>query len=369
MKICILQGAFFPVPPIMGGAVEKIWFEMGKQFAARGHEVTHVSRRHPDLPHEEMIEGVRHLRVHGYDTPASLVRLKLLDLLYTLSARRVLPEADIIVTNTFWAPMLLSSQHGRIYVSVERFPKGQVRLYRKAARLRACSGAIERALDAELPTKMKNRVRLIPNPLPFDPISKDVLAAKKPVILYCGRIHPEKGLNLLVEASLNLDWQLTLVGPYQISHGGGGRAYLEKLQRAAAEARAKVAFLPPIFDADALNQLYRQSSIFVYPSVSEKGEAGPLAPREAMAHGCVPVVSALECFSDLIMHDANGLIFDHRTPDAAKKLEGALRTLISDHSCLQRLASSAWQVNLTHAPSRIAALLLEDFQDLWTHDE
>src|ERR1700733_5122827 len=101
MRITIVQGAFLPIPPVSGGAVEKIWFALGKEFARRGHQVTHVSRRHETLAWEECIEGVHHIRVAGFDTPSSLARLKWRDLLYTRKAVKALPEADILVTNTF----------------------------------------------------------------------------------------------------------------------------------------------------------------------------------------------------------------------------------------------------------------------------
>ena len=83
MKIVILQGAFLPVPPHLGGAVEKIWYLLGQKFAERGHEVVHVSRRWRDLPAREVIEGVRHVRIGGFDTPANAVVLKALDGIYT----------------------------------------------------------------------------------------------------------------------------------------------------------------------------------------------------------------------------------------------------------------------------------------------
>ena len=70
MKITLLQGAFLPVPPLRGGAVEKMWFRLGQEFAARGHGVTHVSRGGDGLPEREEIAGVRHVRVRGYDQPA-----------------------------------------------------------------------------------------------------------------------------------------------------------------------------------------------------------------------------------------------------------------------------------------------------------
>src|SRR5713101_7950881 len=107
MKITIVLGAFFPVPPIMGGAVEKVWFALGQEFARRSHEVVQISRAHPRLARREKIAGVTHIRVPGFAQPRSILWLKFLDLLYSLRVRRVLPEADILVTNTFWLPFLL----------------------------------------------------------------------------------------------------------------------------------------------------------------------------------------------------------------------------------------------------------------------
>ncbi|WP_407678210.1 hypothetical protein [Candidatus Seribacter sulfatis] len=65
MKITILQGAFFPVPAIQGGAIEKAWEVLGQAFVAAGHTVTHISKRHPELPDNEYIGAVHHLRVSG----------------------------------------------------------------------------------------------------------------------------------------------------------------------------------------------------------------------------------------------------------------------------------------------------------------
>ena len=47
MKIAIVLGAFLPVPPVMGGAVEKVWFTLAAEFVRRGHNVTLVSRALP----------------------------------------------------------------------------------------------------------------------------------------------------------------------------------------------------------------------------------------------------------------------------------------------------------------------------------
>src|SRR5258708_2717363 len=105
MKITIVLGAFLPVPAIMGGAVEKAWLMLAGEFAARGHAVTIISRAHPRLPGTEILDGVQHDRINGFDTPRSLVWLKCLDFVYSLRAKSALPEADVVVTNTFWLPV------------------------------------------------------------------------------------------------------------------------------------------------------------------------------------------------------------------------------------------------------------------------
>src|SRR2546428_3166231 len=103
MKITIVLGAFFPVPPIMGGAVEKIWLALVEEFARRGHEVVMISRKLDNLPGEEVRDRVRHLRVAGFDAPRSLVLLKLYDFIYSWRAMSILrsremsklPKADV----------------------------------------------------------------------------------------------------------------------------------------------------------------------------------------------------------------------------------------------------------------------------------
>ena len=119
MRIAIVQGAFLPVPALLGGAVEKMWFSLGKEFVQQGHEVVHVSRQLTGLPSAEIIEGVRHVRVPGFDTPRSTLRLKLYDLLYTLQLRAVLTsDFDVIVTNTFWAPIVLPRRARQLCVEM-----------------------------------------------------------------------------------------------------------------------------------------------------------------------------------------------------------------------------------------------------------
>ena len=250
LDITIVQGAFLPVPALLGGAVEKVWHALGQQFARDGHRVVHVSRAHPDLPSRNIEADVEHRRVRGHATPRALWRLKFLDLAYSLRARRVLPAADILVTNTFWLPAIERRlSRGRPYVHVARYPKGQLRLYPKRAILQTVSEPIRTAILREVPDA--SRVRVVPYPLA--PVYLAPLGDARPVMLYTGRLHPEKGVHLLIDAFARggpalRGWTLRLIGPWKTSQGGGGETYRAQLAAAAAKAAGSVEFLETIID-------------------------------------------------------------------------------------------------------------------------
>ena len=86
MRITIVQGGFLPIPPLEGGAVEKVWFSLGAEFARRGNQVKHISRLYRDLPAKEIINGVEHLRIKGFEAPRSRLLLWLREFFY---AKRV----------------------------------------------------------------------------------------------------------------------------------------------------------------------------------------------------------------------------------------------------------------------------------------
>ena len=351
------------MPPQLGGAVEKMWFALGKEFARRGHDVVQVSRTYGTLPAEEWLDGVLHKRVLGYATPTSGLYLKWHDLRYTLRARSVVPpDSDVVVTNTFWAPILLpNALRRRCVPDVARMPKGQMWLYARAARLRANSTPVAEAISRELPPGQQGRIVVIPNPLPFQEPPTCDLANKKPVLLYAGRLHAEKGLDLLIKAveTLPTGWKLRIVGPSDVGAGGSGPAYLAALKQLAGAA--DVEFTGPVYDMKLLDQLYAEAAIFVYPSVAEQGETFGLAPLEAMAWGCVPIVSNLACFHDFIRHEQNGLVFDHRHPDVVALLAAAIARLQADAALRTVLAEQALGVRQSHSVGFIASQFLQEF--------
>ena len=373
MKITIVMGAFLPGPPIMGGAVEKVWLALGQEFARAGHEVVQISRAVPQLPASETTEGVRHTRVPGFDAPASMLWLKALDLAYSLRALQAIPRSDIILTNTFWMPILLrNGKRGRLYVHVARYPKGQMRFYKHAARLQTPSRPVAEAVIVELPS-MPDKVKVVPYPRPI------TFAAEPPsfndreaTLLYVGRLHPEKGVHLLVEAFAGLPgkiretWKLKVVGPWESRFGGGGETYRVQLERAAAQTEG-VELVGPIFDGARLEQELRSAALFVYPSLAERGETFGVAPLEAMTHGCPVLVSNLGCFHDFVTDRQTGFIFDHRATEPARELQRRLAALLTDRTELARTGEAGYRKSEEYTTGRVARQFLDDFEAVIAH--
>ncbi len=371
MRITIAQGAFLPVPPRLGGAIEKAWHALGREFVRRGHEVTHVSRLFDGLPAAETDDaGVHHRRVRGFSAPGHIVKRLALDLLYALRVRRVLPPADVLVTHTFWLPVLCRSRRtGARYVHVGRFPRAQMRLYRHVERLQTVSRPIAEAIHRVVPG-MAGRVSVVPYPLPPGMLADDEpsTVARKPVVLFAGRIHPQKGLALLVRAfalfhAAHSAWTLRLVGPHETPLGGGGEDYRAELERLAAPLGGAVEWAGFAATAEALRSHLREAGAFVYPSVDEFGETFGLAPLEAMGSACPVVVSALACFGDFVRDGVSGLVFDHRAPDAAERLATALRRLADAPEERARLGRAGWETAREFSLDRVAGMYLADFQD------
>jgi glycosyltransferase involved in cell wall biosynthesis len=374
MRINIVIGPFYPIPPVLGGAVEKVHLRLAGAYRDAGHQVTMVSRRYAGFADDEVADGIRHLRIASSDRGSSLPVNLGLDLRYSLRVARALPAADITITNGFFLPLVLPRRRaGKIYVQIGRYPKGQMALYRRADRLQAVSKAVGRAVARQAPG-LAPKIRVIGYAIPDVFFAGDDAAPRERVVLYVGRIAREKGIELLLSAFAMLRerlpadvlaaWTVRIIGPHRIEQGGDGDDYLTELRGFAAERAVACEFAGPIFDEQALAAAYRRAAIFVYPSLAETGEALPVAPLEAMAAGCAAVVSGLQCFADYIGDDVTGLTFDHRGRDPAADLAAKLARLIAEPDLLARIAAAGRATAATFSVAPIAARMLDDFRTL-----
>lgn len=108
--------------------------------------------------------------------------------------------------------------------------------------------------------------------------------AEPRVILFLSRLHPKKGLPLLIEAFSQLNpenWRLRIAGPDETGCMVSLQTLVSELQMTS-----KVEFLGAVY-GDEKDQLFVTSSVFVLPSYSENFG---MVVTEALSHG-VPVVT------------------------------------------------------------------------------
>lgn len=157
---------------------------------------------------------------------------------------------------------------------------------RRAACLHATS---EQEYDELRTFGLRHPIAVIPNgidlPVPF-PDTRDGTARER-IALWLGRMHPKKGLELLLQAWARVeparpDWRLSLVGPGEERYVGELRAMSRGL------GLGRVSFDGPVYGA-AKGEVYRAADLFVLPSLNENFG---LTVAEALAAG-TPVIATI----------------------------------------------------------------------------
>jgi glycosyltransferase involved in cell wall biosynthesis len=343
MNLVILVGHFPPGP--FGGA-EVQAEQWARRLAAR-HRVTVVTRRDPaDQPAEEARDGFRVIRLPTARLPVLRTAADLAGIARTVRALR--PAADLLLCfQTFvsgWAGTRLSRTLG-IPAVVWIRGEGEYRLGRSAlARWvgprvwRAARGVLVQSESVRgdlleelgrvapaLRRELEAKIEVVPNGLELPERNGSGRRAAAPGfrVLTIGRLIPEKGMDVVVDAVATLRVGLTVAGD------GPERGRLEQRARAAGIDATFAGFVPRA----RLEELFQEASCVVLAARS--GEGLPNVLLEAMAHGLPVVATPVAGVRDLVQHDVNGLLI---APDDAGALRQALVRLASEPDLADRLA-------------------------------
>lgn len=133
-------------------------------------------------------------------------------------------------------------------------------------------------------------VAIIPNGIDM-PVLQPKLAGVTRTLLYLGRIHPKKGIDLLLAAWAMVmdsfpDWQLEITG--SDTGFGAESGYQAQMQALAGRLQLKrVCFTGPVYGEEKL-AAYRRAELFVLPTHSENFG---MTVAEALAAGTAAIVS------------------------------------------------------------------------------
>ena len=173
-----------------------------------------------------------------------------------------------------------------------------------------------------------------------------------PRLLFLGRLHPKKGLDLLVAAWMKLrevrkDWELIIAGPDE-----GGHLSQLRLLAGPDSVREKLLFTGAV-TGQSKNALLHSADLFVLPSYSE---GFPMSLLEALA--CeVPVVATRSCnFPEISTHET-GWECDATVESLTETLRTAL--VVSEAERKERGRNGRRLVETNYAWPRIVSTLLE----------
>lgn len=206
--------------------------------------------------------------------------------------------------------------------------------------------------------------RVIPNGMETDVIRQALASAHTqpdglpdaPYVLYLGRIHPMKGLPLLIEAFGRLvqgsrypDLMLVIAGDDQ-------HAYAAAIKQQVRDRglQHRVWFVGQV-SGTCKWQLYSRASLFVLPSLSENFG---MAVVEAMACGCPVVVTEGVALSREIHAHSAGLVVSR---EAAALVEAMSRLLQDNALRGQLVAQAARLVDTSYRIEAVADAMIQAY--------
>jgi glycosyltransferase involved in cell wall biosynthesis len=167
-----------------------------------------------------------------------------------------------------WAlrqPGLLGAAKKRVYMSLMKD-----RLFRRITVQHAITAQERDALHSFFPHQ---RIEVVPNFVDVQTVDKTLAASNAqsddPYALFLGRLHPTKGVDILIEAfgraATPRDWRLIVIGPEV------DRPYAHRLRQliAASPKAGRIEIRDPIWDAGVKYRLMRDAWITVVPSHTE----------------------------------------------------------------------------------------------------
>lgn len=344
------------VSSLAAGGAERIVVEFANGFADHGHDVAVLTLSSPQ--HDHYLIG-RHVTRIALDQPWRTTSLwqRLtgnLRLCYSIRRAILAYRPDVVIsfidqsnvrvlaalTGT-GIPVIISERiDPRRHILGRFWNLARRVLYPIADRIVVQTQGIA---DWAGSTVHLKRIRIIENPVRDLPPPQATDRREPKSILAVGRLHPQKGFDLLLRgfASSGLarnGVQLIILGD------GPEREALETLVR---DLKLDHAVSMPGLVSDPETWMAR-ATVFVLPS---RYEGFPNALLEAMSMGCPSI--ATDCDTgprDIIRHAVNGLLIpvDHQ-----QALADALVLMLGDSNLRARLSAEALKVRDTYSKARI----------------
>lgn len=333
MRILIFTGYFHPHV----GGLEEYVLKLGKALIGKGHKVIVVSPNIPKSENNEIIGGVRVLRLPAFNVSS------IFPFIYSskdIDRGVFADQVDVVITNTrlFHASIIgmrfarknnlhwIHIEHGSAcYESNNTFISLASLVYdwtfgkyllRRANSVICISSGAKRFVE----NHSGRSGEIIPNGIYIDNIPRAKIRERVRKIIFVGRLICGKGVQDLFVAFSHLsekDVTLKIVGD------GSYRQNLEKLAK-KLRIQERVFFVGHKEKEEVYN-LLAESDLFINPSYSE---GLPTTILEAGAVGLPVIATDVGGTSDIINDRETGLLVEARSPKEIKKaIESSIVTI------------------------------------------
>lgn len=349
-------------PPHLVGGLARHVHALAREMAALGHDVHVLTRSAPGMAADAVEEGVHVIRVTPYFQEPSDFRLWVCHLNYALmeAGARLLERLtgpvvihahDWLVAyaarglkSLFHLPLVATihaTEHGRhngIHDDGQKYINDvEWWLTYEAWRVIVCSEAM-RGEVRWLFGLSEDKVRVIPNGIDLKPAVTGQLpprtqfaAPDERIIFHIGRLVPEKGVAVLLEAMP----QILKRHHAKLIVAGTG-PFGDELRRRAEQLglNDRCYFIGWVDDATA-HALYKHADVAVVPSTYEPFG---IVALEAMAAGTPLVASDVGGLHEIVRHEQNGL---KALPGNVGSLAEQIDRMLADRPLAERLARAA----------------------------
>lgn len=346
MNVLMICTEKLPVPNIRGGAIQTYIGGISK-YIAKNHRLTIIGRTDPDLPEQEVVDGVQYIRVLSdnifdvyVDGVINFLNLSSehYDLIHifnrprmVLAVRQAAPQSRIILSmhNDMFSPVKLRQEEGDAVIktteriiTISSYIGDEIKRHYPQAepKLQTIYSGVD--LDRFAPwmesdVSKQNRQSL----------RAQYQIESKKVILFVGRLSRNKGPHVLVRAMSHLrhsDAVLVVVGGawYSDNRISDYIGYVRSL----AERSQLPVLTTGYVDAQEVHRWFCAADVFVCTSIWDE----PLARvhYEAMAAGLPFITTAKGGNPEVIINNNGMLVTDPHNPlDYADKLNELLSNI------------------------------------------
>ncbi|MGB2864548.1 MAG: glycosyltransferase family 4 protein [Sedimentisphaerales bacterium] len=214
-----------------------------------------------------------------------------------------------------------------------------------------------------------SNITIIPNSVTYPIISLSpvlapqmVVSKESKVILAVGKLHEQKGFDLLISAFHRIaqhmpGWVLVILGK-DVRTEGQRQSLQQQIDELDLNDKVK---MPGC--AGNISDWYRRSDIFV---LSSRYEGFPNVLLEAMANGCSCISSDCDTGpSEIIINEQNGLLIPSEDIDS---LAEAMERLVKDEKLRAHIAANAIKVRENFSEHRIMSMWIKFFEEVLRSD-